>query len=324
MHEKLRKYLEEISRYLAAVSEKEEILNEIKSHILEKAEQDSGKIDEGALDRVIDNYGSPRKVAEKYIEDVEIIAPAFKGYLIRYTGVLFALHFSLTLLCLIFETSMLVFPFFYIPNINSIQGLFYIPMSFFFDLGLVGIILYFVTQSQKEIRLPWINLGINWQKMNEKRQARSRIIPFIFMILGYAALVWIYLRSDTLFFKNIDFQNAQSLLTPAASQWYSSALLALLGIGLAAYAVKFLNTSEWVNLLKSGFQLLLLGLVINKPIEAPFIDFPYLNLQIMANILITVILILIAIDFLKSLIILGRNMFAKKAAQKSNLQQGIK
>jgi len=185
MHEKLRKYLEEISRYLAAVSEKEEILNEIKSHILEKAEQEFGKIDEGAL-------------------------------------------------------------------------------------------------------------------------------------------VWIYFRSDTLFFKNIDFQNAQSLLTSAASQWYSSALLALLGIGLAAYAVKFLNTSEWVNLLKSGLQLVILGIVINKPNEAPFIEFPYLNLQVMANILISIILLLTAIDFLKSLIIQGRKVFAKKTAQKSRLQRGEK
>lgn len=51
MHEKLRKYLEEISRYLAAVSDKEEILNEIKSHILEKAEQEFGEINEEAVER---------------------------------------------------------------------------------------------------------------------------------------------------------------------------------------------------------------------------------------------------------------------------------
>ena len=324
MYEKLKKYLEEISHYLAAVSEKEEILNEIKSHILEKAEQEFGEIYNGALDKVIDNYGSPRKVAEKYIEDVEIIAPSFKGYLLRYTGVLFALHFSLTLLSFVFKTSMLVFPFFYIPKINSFQGLFYVPMSFVFDLGLVGIFLYLVTQSQKDIRLPWFKPKINRHKTARKRQARSRVIPFILMLLGYAALVWIYLRSNTLFFKTIDFQNAQSLLTPAASQWYSSALLALLGIGLAAYAVKFFNTSEWVNLLKSGLQLVILGIVINKPIEAPFIEFPYLNLRVIANILMALILVLIAIDFLKSLIIQGRNLFAKKAAQESNLQRGEK
>jgi len=38
MHEKLEKYLEEIGHYLAVNKEKEEILIEIKSHVLEKTE----------------------------------------------------------------------------------------------------------------------------------------------------------------------------------------------------------------------------------------------------------------------------------------------
>ncbi|MFO7981426.1 MAG: hypothetical protein R6V00_11445 [Candidatus Aminicenantes bacterium] len=318
MHEKLKKYLGEISHYLAAVSEKEEILTEIKSHILEKTEQEFGEINEEAIDKVIDTYGCPREVAEKYTEGFEIIAPSFKGHLLRYTGVLFALHFSLTLLSFIFKTSFFVLPFFYIPKIDSFQELFYVPMSFVYDLGLVGLILYFVTQSRKDVRLPWINLKINWLKITKKRQAQSRVIPFILMLLGYAALVWIYLRFNTLFFKTINLQKAESLLTPAASQWYSSALLALLGIGLAGYGIKFLYTSEWVNLLRSGFQLVILGIVINKPIETPFIKFPFLDLPLIANIILTVILVWVAIDFLKSLLILGRKAFFKKPSQKNS------
>jgi hypothetical protein len=316
MHEKLRKYLDEISRYLAVVSEKEEILTEIKSHILEKAEQEFGEINDAAVDKIIDTYGSPRKVAEKYMEDFEIIAPSFKGYLIRYTGIFFALHFSLTILAFIFKANFLVLPFFYIPYIDSFQELFYLPMAFVFDLGLVGIILYLATQSQKDVRLPWINLKINWIKITKKRQAQSRIIPFILMCLGYAALFWIYFQFNTLFFKTIYFQKAESLLTPAASRWYSSALLAILGIGLAGYVVKFFHTSEWVNLLRSSLQLVILGIVINNPIENPFIKFPYLDLPLIANIVLTIVLVLIAIDFLKSLVILVRKAFMKKSSQK--------
>jgi len=318
MHDKLRKYLEKISHYLAAVSGKEEILNEIKSHILEKSEQEFGEINESAIDKVIAHYGSPRKVAEKYMEGFEIIAPSFKGYLIRYTGILFAIHFSLTMLAFIFRANFLVLPFFYIPSIDSFPELFYLPMSFVFDLGLAGIILYFVTQSRKDVRLPWINLNINWQKMIQNRQTKSRLIPFILMLLGYSGLVWVFLRFNTLFFKTISFQKAESLLTPAASQWYSSALLALLGVGLAGYAIKFLNTSEWVNLLRSGLQLVILGIIINKPIEAPFLKFPYLNLSLIANIIITIVVVLIAVDFLKSLIILGRTALFKRSLQNNS------
>ncbi len=313
MHEKLEKYLEEIGHYLAAHKEKKEILSEIRSHILEKAEQEFGETTEAATAQVIDSYGSPRQVAEKYVEDYQIIAPGFKGHLIRYTAVLFAFHFTLILLSLILKTSMTVLPFFYIPRIDSLQALFYLPMAFVYDLGLVGIILYFATQSQKEVRLPWPKFKLNWKKMSEDRQARSKIIPFILMALGYAALVWIYLSYGALFFKTIDFQEVQPLLTPTASKWYSLALLGLLGIGLTAYFLKFFILSEWVNLLRSTCQLVILAVVINRPIDNPFVEFIYLDLQIIANILIAIIATLIAVDFLKSLVIIGRKALMKKS-----------
>jgi hypothetical protein len=312
MSEKLETYLDEIGHYLAGSKEKQEIIAEIKSHILEKTEQEYGEITDITIERIIEIYGSPQQVAEKYMDDYQIIAPTFKGHLLRYTMILFAFHFGLTLLSLIFKTSMLVFPFFYIPKIDSLQALFYLPMTFVFDLGLVGIILYYVTQSRKDVRLPWPKLKLNWQKISKSRQAKSKIIPLILMLLGYSALVWIYWHFDTLFFKTIDFQKTQSLLTPVASRWYSSALLALLGIGILAYAIKFFTTSEWVNLLRSACQLVILGIVINRPIENPFLEFIYLDLRITANIIIAIVATLIAIDFLKSLIIFGKKSLMKK------------
>ncbi len=312
MYEKLEKYLEEIGRYLATSKEKKEILTEIRSHVLEKTEQESGDVTEEALARAIQAYGSPRQVAEKYMEGYQIIAPGFKGHLIRYTAVLFAFHITFILLSFIFKTTMTVLPFFYIPRIDSFQALFYLPMAFVYDLGLAGIILYFVTQSRRDVRLPWPKFKLSWAKMIEKRQAQSKPLPFILMLLAYSVLIWIYWSSGTLFFKNIDFKKIQPLLNSTASKWYSLALLALLGIGLAAYALKFFFTSEWVNLLRNGGQLIILGIVINRPLGDPFVEFVYLDLQIMANIIIAVVILLIAVDFLKSLIILGKKALMKK------------
>ncbi len=315
MSEKLENYLEEISRYLGTGKEKQEILVEIKSHLMEKAEQEFGEVTEEKLERIIDAYGSPRKVAEKYMEDYHIIAPTLKGHLLRYTMILFVFHFGLILLCLIFKKSMAVLPFFYIPRIDSFQALFYLPMAFVFDLGLVGIILYFVTQSRGDVRLPWPKLKVNWPKIIASRKTKSKTVPFVFMLLGYSALVWVYLRFGTLFFKSIDFHKTESLLTPIASRWYSSALLGLVGIAIAAYAIKFFTSSEWVNLLRSACQLVILGIIINRPIENPFVEFFFLDVQITADIIIAIVAILIAIDFLKSLIILGRKVLIKERQQ---------
>lgn len=307
MYENLEKYLKEISHYLIIQAGKREVLSEIRSHILEKTEQEHGEISESALEKVIAAYGNPRQVAEKYIGDVQIIAPSFKKYLLRYTALLFAVHFGLTLAALLCRTSMVVFPFFYIPEMDSFQSLFYIPMTLVFDIGLVGIVLYWVTQSHKDIRLPWPKLGVNWEKIAAGRQTQSKIIPFIMMLLGYGLLIWVYSRFHTLFFKSLDFQNPESLLNPLASKWYSLALLAFLAIGFLAYAIKFFATSEWINLLRNVLQLIVIGIVINKPIPDPFVEFPFFDLQTAGNWIIAIVAILVAIDFLKSLIVIGKN-----------------
>ena len=76
MFEKFEAYLEEISHFLSGRGEREKILSEIKSHILEKAEREFGEVTETSLDKVIAAYGPARRVAEKYLDGHSIIAPA--------------------------------------------------------------------------------------------------------------------------------------------------------------------------------------------------------------------------------------------------------
>lgn len=315
MSEKLETYLDEIHRYLASSKEKQEILTEIKSHILEKVEQEYGEMTESSLAKVIDSYGSPRRVAEKYMDEQQIIAPTFKGHLLRYTAVLFTVHFALTILAFIFKTRMLILPFFYIPKMDNFQALFYFPMIFIYDLGLVGIILYFVTQSGKDIRLPWPKLNMNWQKIFEGREEKPKWILLVLMLIGYTAFVYVYLRFHTLFFKSLNPGSIEYLFNPEASKWYSLALLSFLGIGILAYIAKFFARPWWVNLSRSALQLIILGIVINRPIENPIREFFYFDIHLIAQMIVVIIALLLVIDFLKSLIILGRRALIKERQQ---------
>lgn len=312
MSDKLEIYLDEIGHYLASSKEKQEITAEIKSHILEKTEQEYGEITDITIERIIETYGSPRQVAEKYMDDYQIIAPTFRGHLLRYTAVLFAVHFALTVFAFIFKTRMLVLPFFYIPKMDNFQALFYFPMIFIYDLGLVGIILYFVTQSRKDIKLPWPKLKLNWQKISKSRQEKPKIIPLALMLLGYGALVYVYMRYHTLFFRSLNFKGVESLFSPEASKWYSLALLSFLGIGILAYIIKFFTRPEWVNLLRSTCQLVILGVVINRPIENAIREFFYFDIHLVVDLIVALIAVLLAVDFLKSLIILGRRALIKE------------
>ena len=64
MSNKLESYLEEISHFLSGRQEREEILPEIRSYILEKAERDLGGATDAAIDKTIAAYGPARRVAE--------------------------------------------------------------------------------------------------------------------------------------------------------------------------------------------------------------------------------------------------------------------
>ncbi len=110
MYEKLDAYLEEIDHYLAVESGGEEILSEIRSHILEKAERQFGELTEESIEQTIADYGAPKDVAEKYLEGFHIIAPSYRKYLFRYTTILFIFHYGLTCLLFILGTGMQTFP----------------------------------------------------------------------------------------------------------------------------------------------------------------------------------------------------------------------
>jgi hypothetical protein len=198
---------------------------------------------------------------------------------------------------------------------DNFQALFYFPMIFIYDLGLVGIILYFVTQSRKDIRLPWPKLNMNWQKIFEGREEKPKWILLVLMLIGYTAFVYVYLRFHTLFFKSLNPGSIEYLFNPEASKWYSLALLSFLGIGILAYIAKFFARPWWVNLSRSALQLIILGIVINRPIENPIREFFYFDVHLIAQMIVVIIALLLVIDFLKSLIILGRRALIKERQQ---------
>jgi hypothetical protein len=80
---------EEISHYLSGRTEREEILNEIRSHILEKAASEYGGTAMKPSTRLSLAFGPARRLAEQYAEEHPIIAPGYKRYLFRYTTLLF-------------------------------------------------------------------------------------------------------------------------------------------------------------------------------------------------------------------------------------------
>ena len=303
----LEDYLEEIDHYLALKEGKDEILNEIKSHILEKTENEFGKITENVLSVTIENYGNPKTIAGKYMEGYQIISPVYKKYLFLYTGLLFAVHYGLILLSAFSRFEIVFFPFFYIPIMGTYSQawfklILYLPMTFFYDFGLICLILYFVTQNKKEIKLPWFEINLNWLTRNGEKEEKPNIYIFGLMILVLLTIVFIYLRYNTLFFLTVGREKTTSLFNPSASKLLSLSVICIFLLEIINYTSRFLIESPWIKLTKDGAILIILWSIMNLHIEDTLIDLPGVDLSVIITFILLFFSVIAAIEFLKSLI----------------------
>ena len=301
MYQNLEDYLNEISHYLAVKEGSGEILSEIRSHILEKTEEKFGSVTEEEVGKVILTYGLPRQVAAKYLDDVEIVSPSLKRYLFFYTGILFFCHSAMASLAYLLKISMLSFPFLYIPSMDVWQFLAYLPMAFVYDLGLVVIVLYFVTQRNNETRLPWPKLFSIRTSQNGLK--KPKVAFLIFILLAFTTLLYFFIRYGAIFFVSMnDPAHPVPLFGPDASTYFSILFLSMLACEAAGYALRFINLSRWLDLIRVSVILFLLQFVWNAPMKVDFPKIHCVDVQFTAMIFLLIFTIHIAFRFLKNLI----------------------
>jgi hypothetical protein len=262
-------YIEEIDHYLTVKGEKSDILREIRSHLLERL-QNMGEPGEDALPRLLRDYGSPKEVADRYneAEEVQIIAPSLKGYLIRYTLFLFSLHTLLTVAAVLTKSSMILAPFFVIPRMDPLTALNFIPMNFIYDAGLVGLVFYFITQKRKYPRLPWLKL--DWERLAggepAKPKAGALVLPALLLVLALAA----YVTQKTIFFYSLSGGAPRSFLNPEYSGFLSLIVIGLLAVELVTKILRFFTGSPLPDILANALWLGGLWWIINVPGQGLF------------------------------------------------------
>jgi hypothetical protein len=306
MHENLEKYLKEISHYLAVKQGANEILAEIRSHILEKAERESGGVTAESLDRTIAGYGRPRDVAAKYVDGDEIISPTFRKYLFRYTAMLFAIHFVLTVLAVSFRASIIAIPFFFIPKMSAFLAIPYLVMALVYDFGVVALILYFATQRKGEVRLPWF--GVRFARRGESGLKKPRPAALAMLVALFGIFLFIFLRYHTLFFYSLNSSRPEPLFNPAASVFFSVLALAAFACEIIAYWIRFLFNTSWVTLIRDTIVLLILWTVWNSPIQPEYKIVPGIDLGVVGGGLVLLLIVLTSFGFLRSLVRVTREM----------------
>lgn len=300
----LNEYIDRIDHYLSVKEGRDDILNEIRSHILEKLEKEGGQTEHHVLNRIVEEYGHPREVAERYNEEVQIIAPAFKRHLFRYTAVLFSFQFILTIITLLTNRTIVIFPFFVIPRMDWATALMYIPMSLVYDLGLVGLFLYFVTQKNPDLRLPWVK--VNWARVSGNAKREAKPVKIIILSAVLALLLFGLYRQGTLFVYISDSQGTNPLLQPGASQLFSWLIIALIAFEIVTELLRFGFRSAWVDVINNAVWLGAAWGLLNYPRERLFHSgLPNKLADLLATLgmsILIVIAVFAAYEFLKALL----------------------
>lgn len=319
MPNKLEAYLEEIGHFLSGRAEREEILSEIRSHILEKAAAEHGGTDDAAVDRAIAAYGAARKVAERYAEDRPIIAPAYKRFLFRYTSLLFAVHAAFTVFAVLTGKTFVIFPFLYMPRLDVIDAVMYLPTAFLADLGLVAVVLYFVTQSGKDVRLPWPKFGVDLDEaVTPKKAFWGRIgtgIGAVVMIAVTDFALYLFARHQTIFLYFTDGAGPRPLFAPGPGHYLSIIVIAQLAVSTMTLLVKLLTRSPWVKIVSNVVSLGLIGLMLRVPFDGLFaVPMSEKLLRVLkANIRIALLAIALVVTYelVRDLVRVGRRGLAR-------------
>lgn len=319
MPSELEAYLEEIGHFLSGRAEREEILSEIRSHILEKAAAEHGGTGDDAVDRAIAAYGAARKVAERYAEDRPIIAPAYKRFLFRYTSLLFAVHAAFTVFAVVTGKTFVIFPFLYMPRLEIIDAVMYLPTAFLADLGLVAVVLYFVTQSGKDVRLPWPKIGLDLDEVRPpKKVFWSRVgtaVGAVVMLAATDLALYLFARYHTIFLYLTDGSDPRPLLAPGPGRYLSIIVIAQLAVSTMTLLVKLLTRSPWVKIVSNVISLGLIGLVLRVSFDGLFaVTMSEKLLRVLkANIKITLLIIALVVTYelVRDVVRVGRRQLAR-------------
>jgi hypothetical protein len=196
----------------------------------------------------------------------------------------------------------------------------YLPTAFLTDLGVVTMVLYFITQSGKDVRLPWPKLAVDLDEVKPPQKGFfvSRIgtaVGFIVMlaITDFASLL--FSRHHTIFFVNLDFASPRPLFTPGAGRRLSMIIIAMFAVSTMTLFVKLFTRSRWVDAASNVVSLALIGLVLRQPFDNLFaVDIAERllpKIKFGVKFLLLFIALMITVDLIQNLVVIGRRKLAK-------------
>jgi hypothetical protein len=203
----LRDWLEEVAVHLPR-RERRDVLLELESHVLDRAEETAGPDpDEATIRAIVESLGEPARIASSYGGDRYLVGPGVYRAFVLYTAILYVVHMMMILIGVATGARIHLFP----ARITSDAAfptwfeLFGVAVhAALFDIGLMVVIFALATRAGTVLRTP----NLVFRVRRSPRAALSRAL-----LAGLVIVALLFLRD--LVFVVAEEGRVHSILTPA-------------------------------------------------------------------------------------------------------------
>jgi hypothetical protein len=153
----LARYLDEVSAHLGSSKGKRDVIRELESAILDRAEEiGKGEVSDDAVREALTTMGEPAEVALAYAGERYLISPRMYRPFLIYTGILFVIHLVMIVVASVTDgLEVLSLNVLRVPHPHSLLNLAAVAVqALLMDIGLMVVIFTGVSRTQRTVRLP--------------------------------------------------------------------------------------------------------------------------------------------------------------------------
>jgi HAAS len=206
----LTRFIDEVSAHLGRTRGKDEDLRELRSSILDRAEElGSGVAGDTEIRAVLNSLGDPAEVALAYSGERYLVAPRMYRPFVIYTGILFAIHLVMILAATAMDAAIEIFPVnaLKVARPESIFSLLAVVVqALLMDIGLMVVLFTLAARSKRTLRSPTLAFRVH---------AGTRISITRAILAGLILIILNFFRDSLIVVRLAD--GVHPLFTPAFS-----------------------------------------------------------------------------------------------------------
>ena len=265
MSRKIEEYLSEVSHYIAEPGKASDIIQEIRSHIADKASEAYSEASEENMEKVLAGMPPAREMAATFSQDKDIIAPYYRKHIIVYTAFLFAISLGVSVASAVLGKGIQLIPFLSTSPSGVLELFTGLPAAFFFYFGVVCLF-FMVLTKYRQVKPAW--LGGAFESAG-KEFGKPSLAGLGGRLIGFLVVVMVLSFQKEIAEAISQLGNLTVFYLP---QLLTNAFLALAGIDLAVYVMRFLANTPVLEAAGAAFKLIVLAFIVRMPLGFESLD----------------------------------------------------